>query len=259
MLRNAFREPEDGIGDTPSVGNGLIVYSEVRNAGQRLWAVQPDGTGARQLTSGVDGSDTGPAVSPDGRLIAFTRTNEQGSAIYVMGMDGSGLRRVTEASWEASDPAWSPDGVEIVFAGDAGDGEGLYVMAPLLEGAAPHRITDPELSAVSGPSWSPDGSTIVFVAGSSVPGVTEPINFDIFETPADGSGPARNLTDTPDLAETTPAWSPGGEQIAFVRVSNTLDDTPTGGIAVIRPTGPSSALTDDTRSSRTPPGHRTGP
>ncbi len=240
VLRNAFREPEEGIGDTPSVANGLIVYSEVRNAGQRLWAVQPDGTGARQLTTGDGGSDTGPAVSPDGRLIAFTRTNEQGSAVFVVGIDGAGLRRVTGQSWGGRDPAWSPDGMELVFAGDAGDGEGLYVMAPLLEGAAPHRITDSSLSGLSaetGPSWSPDGSTIVFAAGSPLPGVAEPINFDLFAAPADGSGPVINMTDTPDAAETAPAWSPDGSFIAFVRVPNTLDDTPAGGIATIRPEG----------------------
>ena len=233
VLRNAFREPEEGIGDTPSVGNGLIVYSEVRNAGQRLWAVRPDGTGAHQLTSGDGGSDTGPAISPDGRTIAFMRTDEIGSSVYTIGIDGADLTRLTQA--QALDPTWSPDGSQIAFAGGAFGPYGIWIMNA--DGTDPRLIPGTDELDVAHPTWSPDGTMIAFGVGSTVPGVAEPINFDLFEASADGSGPLTNVTDTPGVAETAPAWSPDGNLIAFVRVPNTLDDTPAGGIAVIRPDG----------------------
>jgi len=47
-----------------------------------------------------------PAVSPDGSRIAFI-TNKH---VWVINMDGSGLRQVTTGSKEESRPCWSPDG-----------------------------------------------------------------------------------------------------------------------------------------------------
>jgi len=67
-----------------------------------------------------DGPDHSPAVSPDGKLIAFLGFDDAGRAyenddLYVMAPDGSGVRNLT-ASWD-----YSPTGVEW----DA-DGKGLY-------------------------------------------------------------------------------------------------------------------------------------
>jgi dipeptidyl aminopeptidase/acylaminoacyl peptidase len=67
-----------------------------------------------------DGPDNEPAVSPDGRLIAFTgfddsqRRSYENSLLYVMNADGSN-RRVLTASLDRSvnGPAWSGDGRSI--------------------------------------------------------------------------------------------------------------------------------------------------
>ncbi len=52
-----------------------------------------DGSGARRLTRGGGGG--GSVWSPDGRRIAFSRSDRGGkSDIYVVNADGSGLRRL---------------------------------------------------------------------------------------------------------------------------------------------------------------------
>lgn len=61
------------------------------------------------LTSGID-----PALSPDGRRIAFTRDGGDGG-LYVMNSDGSGEQRIYNDHPFLRAPSWSPDGRWIVF------------------------------------------------------------------------------------------------------------------------------------------------
>lgn len=63
----------------------------------------------RQLTSGFD-----PALSPDGSMVAFTRSGgEQG--LYAINVDGSGERLVFGERQSLISPKWSPDGSQILF------------------------------------------------------------------------------------------------------------------------------------------------
>ena len=62
-----------------------------------------------------------PAVSPDGRLVAFTVTtvvttdNKRHSEIWVAGAEGGAPVRYTSPSVESSNPRWSPDGRLLLF------------------------------------------------------------------------------------------------------------------------------------------------
>lgn len=89
----------------------------------------------RALTSrkGPDGS---PAVSPDGRFIAYTgfddrRQGYQVTQLYVMNRDGSGARALTAAlDRDAVFPGWAPDSSGVYFFSDDRGNSGLY-FAPL--------------------------------------------------------------------------------------------------------------------------------
>jgi hypothetical protein len=232
-------------GSATVVGNGRIVV--VRDAGQRrqLYAVGADGSGDRRVSSSAT-DDHSPSVSFDGSTVLFVhQLDGRPPVIATIPIEGGTVTWQTEPGWGAHDPAWSPDARGFAFVGDAGDGEGLYVMSVGLDGAAPHRIADRSLTAWGDPSWSPDGAWIVVSAAPS-DDVEEPLNLDLYLVRADGSGDAVNLTDTPDASEAMPSWSPDGDAIAFVTGSNALDDTPTGGVATIRPDGSDRrVLTDD--------------
>ena len=75
--------------------------------------INSNGSGLRKLTTGMD-----PALSPDGRTVAFTRWSSSGSgstgSLWVINVDGSGERRISDGLRQPKSPTWSPDGTQIV-------------------------------------------------------------------------------------------------------------------------------------------------
>lgn len=73
----------------------------------------------RRLGDSIVGNqDWGPAFSPDGKELAFVRSNGTltRGEIFIMSADGSGTRRLTfDDAWIPTPPAWTRDGKSIVF------------------------------------------------------------------------------------------------------------------------------------------------
>lgn len=89
-----------------------------------------------------------PSWSPDGTRIAFFGAHV-GSAgdIYVIGADGTGLRKLTHDLRSVGDPAWSPDGRLIAFSANTG----IHVMSA--DGSHLRRLTRGAVDYE--PAWQP--------------------------------------------------------------------------------------------------------
>jgi TolB protein len=83
-----------------------ILYT-TRQGTHDLWAVNPDGSNARRLTSGP-GDNQGATWAPNGRHIAF-QSNRLGSwQIFSMLANGSEQTAITKGAGEYTSPSWSP-------------------------------------------------------------------------------------------------------------------------------------------------------
>lgn len=85
---------------------GKLVF-QTGNGGD-IYVVNADGGGLRRLTYGFE-----PALSPDGRQVAFTRWDEP-RGLWVMDVDGANQRLLLGANRPRS-PTWTGDGEAIVF------------------------------------------------------------------------------------------------------------------------------------------------
>lgn len=96
--------------------------------------------------------DGRPAVSPDGKWIAWPSAREGKSAIFVMGSDGKNPKRLTPLDSEADEPSWSPDSKQIVFVSTRDGFRELYVMKA--DGTGAKRLTF-QRGQIHTPAWSP--------------------------------------------------------------------------------------------------------
>ncbi|MFZ2750450.1 MAG: S9 family peptidase, partial [Propioniciclava sp.] len=140
----------------------------------QLWRV-PLGEGApTRLTRGF--RDTAPALSPDGRLIAFVRAQPGlPGQIWVAPATGGEAAQVTDATLGASAPVWAPDSASLAYLARVPE-EGRYgtldgVPAPQED---PRHLTGNQIQA-NGLGWSTDRVAQLFLVEAPDPHAEPPI------------------------------------------------------------------------------------
>ncbi|HET6770852.1 MAG TPA: hypothetical protein VFH75_04370 [Actinomycetota bacterium] len=109
---------------TPLPESIIRTAGETAEAGWPAW--QRDACSA-----GVGCADARYVVSPDGSLLAYVGTGDEGTPqIFIAGIDGTGVRQMTHEAIGATWPAWSPDGTMIAYArsGERGSIGPLFVL-----------------------------------------------------------------------------------------------------------------------------------
>jgi Tol biopolymer transport system component len=158
-------------------------------------------------------TDEAPSFSANGRFVAFSSVTEPpatGRHIYVVDVDGSGLRRLTTGPSFDSSPSFSPNGKQIVFERDPGAGKS-HVFAINFDGSGLRQLTNGNFND-SEPVYTPSGKRIVFVSDRDHDVKTD--RSDIFAMAPSGAN-QRVLIDGP-YYEKEPDTSPNGRGIAFV-------------------------------------------
>ncbi|MEU6018802.1 hypothetical protein ABZ826_33690 [Streptomyces sp. NPDC047515] len=208
----------------PSARRDVLVFTSLRDAARPQVYVRDADGAVRRLTTDRDAAH--PELSPDGRTVVFdsAEPGPGGSVqrdLWTVGVDGSGLRRLTDTAADENSPTFSPDGSRIAYSGDGDPVRGRQIYERAVSGGRVARISDAPAGDATEPVWNPvdDDSHRALVAYTL--------------TTDDETGPRLRVTegigtDRPLLAGVqtdwrtrSAAWLPDGNDLVFLSPDTT--------------------------------------
>jgi Tol biopolymer transport system component len=194
------RNGDEGLAWTPG---GEIIYCSDASGKPELWVVNPDGAGARQLTT--DGRVHGPlALAPDGRSVIFTSDRTGVPHIWRMGLDGSQPQQLSEGKGETSGRL-TPNGRWLIYQNTPEAGT-QRLWKKSLDGGPAVQLTG---EFARQPVVSPDGKLVAyFYMGAQVWGIAV--------LPLDGGTAVRRFPLPPAPVNPMMRWTPDGQALTYV-------------------------------------------
>lgn len=220
--RRLYRVDSDGVGAVPMSGVGEQVLSPTWSpdggriaftnfgAGTGTIVVQELATGKRSTVPGTGTAlNITPAFSPDGRMIVYARSSEEGTDLFSADIvQNCCVQRLTVGRYADNlSPTFAPDGRRLAFVSTRAGQPQIYVMGP--DGTDQELFAPFDFGATgssNAPEWSPDGASVVF--HRDVSGAPQIFVLDV------ASRRVRQLTSSGRNED--PTWAPDGRHIAFV-------------------------------------------
>jgi serine/threonine-protein kinase len=154
---NLFWRPADGTGTderlAPSASpqaphawsaanRGLVFVESSPTTGRDIWMVSTEGDRQSRAILQSPDNETGPAVSPDGRWLAYVSDESRRDEVYVISLTrGQGARTTRRVSTNGgTEPLWSPAGNEIFYRPGDKVMVSSYITTPAFQAAPPQLL-----------------------------------------------------------------------------------------------------------------------
>jgi len=183
------------------IASSTLAFVSTRTGHKEVYLADYDGANGRQITHDNTLS-VSPALSPNGRRLAYTGYQAGYADIYVIDLVSGSRVRLVKFPGTNSGARFSPDGNLIACTISKDGNPELYVVG--LGGGA-RRLTRTR-GAESSPTWAPNGSEIIYAC--DVAGAPQ-----LYRISAGGG--SGSLVPTGFGYCTEPSWSPDGQRLAF--------------------------------------------
>ena len=163
-----------------------------------------------QRLTDFSGLKESPAVSPDGKMVAFVAVTGGRRQIFVRLLTGGAPLQVTRDDIDHEQPRWAPDSSTFIYyTPSATPGEGTIWEISALGGPS-RRVA----GAMRGGDISHDGERIALFQSSDT-------SIELVVVTRNGSRRERVISLSPDFVYTWPRWSPDDRSIAFQHMNVT--------------------------------------
>src|SRR5262245_12860352 len=215
---------------------GGIALASASFAGWLFWAAPTDAPRSVQLQRLTDfvGMEDSPAISPDGRTVAFVARAGGKRQIWLRLLAGGTPRQITDDNVDHEQPRWTPDSSALIYyvpSATPGEQGTIWEIAAL--GGEPRRVA----TALSGGDVSHDGRRIALFR-------FEDTRIALVVATRDGSSPDQVRPVPPGHVYEYPRWSPDDRWIAYQQDNIRFDER-----VLVVPTAPGGEAREIARSA----------
>jgi TolB protein len=197
---------------TPIVPKDVMILSIEENGYAHLFAYIPAQLTLTRLTSG-QWSDIDPALSPDGKRIAFASNRDGFWNLYTLDILSGKVAQLTNDHNYNAAPTWSPDLAWITYE-TYQNGNLQIALLSLNNPGQKSIILTSDSSTNHSPAWAPNGRQIAFVSNRTG-------DADVWLADLNKIGTDRftDISQTPQATESHPVWNSDGSQLAWASAS----------------------------------------
>lgn len=193
---------------------GVIFLSMTDGINIHLFAYNPQFLPLTRLTDGTQ-DDLEPSLSPDGRRLAFTSNSNGFWNIYFLDLETMQITALTNTPEYDGHPTWSPDGQWLAYETYNQDHFEIHILSVENPAESPIILTNGPDNSFA-PDWSPQGREIAFVSDRNG-------EADIWLAALDQvENRFTDLSNSPEIAQTYPSWSPDGNRLVWQEAENRL-------------------------------------